>query len=214
MKWEFQITEFLPQAIVKSRFVPLDLRPGLEVAGVQPAIRCRLTAGKDSKEFWVGWTDDGYTAQESVGGEEFRIGYNTVASDLGFEIKLLRAEETKDPGTNQPASYSSYVQLTDKKSGIEAQDRIIFMNHPLEHGGYKFFQSNLTPVRELLDDNGKPVNISGLTVSSDPGLWFKYIGSTMLALGIVCMFYMKAYFFKPSGRHTPAATPLANGQSA
>ena len=36
----------------------------------------------------------------------------------------------------------------------------------------------------------------------------------LLALGITCMFYMKAYFFKPRGRKTSAATSVAGGQSA
>jgi hypothetical protein len=35
-----------------------------------------------------------------------------------------------------------------------------------------------------------------LLANSDPGMWFKYAGSAMLALGIACMFYMRAYFFK------------------
>jgi hypothetical protein len=34
----------------------------------------------------------------------------------------------------------------------------------------------------------------------------------MLALGIACMFYMKAYFFKPRGRKAPALAPAVVGE--
>jgi hypothetical protein len=51
-----------------------------------------------------------------------------------------------------------------------------------------------------MDENARPVSRSIFTVGRDPGLPLKYLGSTMLALGIVCMFYMRAYFFKPRGR--------------
>jgi cytochrome c biogenesis protein ResB len=193
--------------------VPEDLRPGLEPGGgITPAIRCALTKGKERREFWVGQTDNNAT-DVSVGGETFRIGYNVHTIDLGFEIKLLRAVETYDPGTQQKASYTSFVQLTDKEQNIQGEDRIIYMNQPLNHRGYKFYQSGYD-LLELDQRSFKPISLSTFTVSYDPGLWLKYLGSTMLALGIVCMFYMKAYFFKPRGRSTSGSSPQASGATA
>jgi hypothetical protein len=203
MNWQVQISEYLPRAVARPRYVPENLRPGLEATGgITPAVRCLLTVGKDKKEFWVGQTDHSAT-DVSVGGESFKVGYNVRALDLGFEIKLLRAVETYDPGTQQRASYTSFVQLTDKDENILGEDRIIYMNQPLQHRGYKFFQSGYN-LLELDQRTNKPISLSTFTVSYDPGLWLKYLGSTMLALGIACMFYMKAYFFKPRGRQATA----------
>jgi cytochrome c biogenesis protein ResB len=203
MKFQVQISEYLPRAVARPRYVPENLRPGLEPAGgITPAARCLLTVGKDKKEFWVGQTDNGVT-DVTVGGESFRVGYNVRALDLGFEIKLLRAVETYDPGTQQKASYTSFVKLTDKQENIVGEDRIIYMNQPLNHRGYKFFQSGYR-LLEMDQRTYKPISLSTFTVSYDPGLWMKYLGSSMLALGIVCMFYMKAYFFKPRGRQATA----------
>jgi hypothetical protein len=212
MNWKFKVEEYLPRAVGEPWFKPLSLRPGLEDKGgqIKAAVRCRLHQGKDAKDFWVGRTEKS-TTRVTVAGEEFEIGYNDAISDLGFEIKLLRAEEYVDPGTTTAASYTSYVQLTDPQEGIQAADRVVTMNQPLEHRGYKFFQIGLNPIRwDMLSRppaDLKPINVSVFTVSRDPGLWLKYLGSTMLALGIACMFYMKAYFFKPRGQRSAGSAP-------
>jgi hypothetical protein len=212
MNWRFQVPEYLPQAVVKARYVPVDLRPGLDkVEGIKPAVRCKLTVGKEAEEFWLGQTEGGMTPVV-VGDEEFLIGYNDQPIELGFELKLLRAEQTVDPGTRQPSSYSSYVQVTDPAQKVYGEDRFITMNQPLDHRGFKFFQTDLIPLGSG-PNSSKPITMSGFAVSRDPGLWLKYIGSSMLALGIACMFYMKAYFFKPRGRKTPAPA-LSNGSPA
>ena len=76
------------------------------------------------------------------------------------------------------------------------------MNHPLSYGPYKVYQSNYQPLTDpetlqlIVEDDGHLVSMSGLSVAHDPGLWCKYIGSTLLVLGIATMFYMRAYFFK------------------
>jgi hypothetical protein len=82
----------------------------------------------------------------------------------------------------------------------------------LDWDGYKLYQSGYTALG-MDPDTNRPVNQSVFTVARDPGLWLKYAGSTMLALGIACMFYMKAYFFKPRGRARLATNTLSNGQA-
>jgi hypothetical protein len=216
MNWQFRVNELLPRAALRDRYTPENYRPGQEmVPGVVPALRCRLTVGKESKEFWVGQTQtDSPSTEVTVAGETIQFGYCMHSFDLGFQLKLLRAEQRIDKGTQQAATFTSYVQLTDKKNGISGEDRMITMNQPLKHNGYKIFQSNYELLETCDPVTKKPVSYSGFTVSYDPGLWLKYVGSSMLALGIVCMFYMKAYFFKPRGRKAPAVTPAGGLPSA
>lgn len=202
--WKFRVVELLPRAVADDWFIPEDRRPGLQDAVVKPAIRCRVTVGRDSKEVWVGQTEADGTAV-SVGGQALRVGLNERRTDLGFQVKLLRGETLVDPGTQQQAGYSSWVELSDPSRHVEAEDRYITMNQPLKYRGLKFFQSGLATEPVFEEGTLKPVFWSVFTVSSDPGLWLKYVGSAMVALGIACMFYMKAYFFKPRGRRTDAA---------
>jgi hypothetical protein len=229
MKWEFRIVEHLAHAVRDTRFIPVDARPGLQRPELTPVLRCRIHDAKEtSDEFWVALNDGPVPVK--AGDRTYDVSYNVLKRPLDFEIRLLRAEQTVDGGTQQAASYSSYVQLSDAgdftatwvpaslrsltnflglTSGgekIQAEDRVITMNAPLEHRGYKVYQSTLSPLLQW-DSRGRPVSNSGFTIGRDPGLPFKYAGSTMLALGIACMFYMKAYFFKPRGRSVQSPSP-------
>ena len=217
MNWKFQISNYLPNAEAGPYFIPVNRRLGLEDGRTPPAIRCRLSVGKDSREFWLAKQfilnkSEASLKPLEVAGTAFEIGYTSFTRSLDFEIALLRAETTTDKGTGHPATYTSYVLLTDKAKNINGEPRVITMNQPLDHNGFKLYQSGLNPVE--MDEDEKPVNQSVFTVSKDPGLWLKYAGSTMLALGIACMFYMKAYFFKPRGKSRPAANAPAGRVAA
>src|SRR5205823_10309339 len=101
----------------------------------------------------------------------------------------------------------------DEKAGIRGELRMITMNEPLEHRGYKFYQSNYMELDDFDDGSGKAVSLSGFTVGYDPGLPIKYLGSICLATGIFMMFYMRAYFFKPR-KQAPAAKPAEPAASS
>jgi hypothetical protein len=192
MNWKFQVLDYLPRAAPGPYFIPENRRLGLE-DDAAPALRCRLSTPRASEEFWVGKTDGGLTPVQ-VGGDRYQVGYNSYLHELDFSITLLRAEQTTDRGSAQPASQSSYILLTDRGRGIQAAPYAITMNQPLEYRGYKFYQGGYQPLGQ--DDHGRRISRAVFTVGNDPGLWLKYVGSTMLALGVACMFYMKAYFFK------------------
>jgi hypothetical protein len=222
MNWEFRVKEYLPQAIAKTRYIPQDARPGLQKEPVlTPVIRCQLKNGSAaSDEFWV--SQNGPSSRVELGHSVYDIRYGTLEQPLGFDFKLLRAEQTVDASTQQAATFTSYVQvdddgefsvpglpkwlrgvtnflgLTNGGQPLKCEDLVITMNQPLNHRGYKVYQSNYDFVS--WDANERPVSLSGFAVGHDPGLPFKYVGSSMLALGISCMFYMKAYFFKPRRR--------------
>ena len=221
MKWKFQVAELLPRAVEEVRFIPVAARPGLERRGggdvPSPVISCPLTlaaaakAGKSEtlpRDFQlVEGAARNVTLQGRVDGqtirETFRVEYSYQRRDLEFELRLQRFEMQVDRGTNKPATYTSFVQLLDRGQGIHGANHVITMNQPLNHRGYKVYQSDYKFL--LYDEVGRPVYYSGFTVGRDPGLWLKYLGSAMLALGITCMFYMKAYFFAPRRRPTETA---------
>jgi hypothetical protein len=216
MNWQFQVTDHLRRAVRKDHYVHENLKPGVERPGYAPAVKVKLSVRGDSKEYWLQQTSsvlvppDRLLTPARVGDREYDIGYSVQFRTLPFDLKLLRAEQTLDPGTHSPATYTSYVQLSDSEKKINGEDRVITMNEPLEHRGYKVYQSNYQALD--WDINSRPVDQSGFTVGRDPGLPLKYAGTFMLAGGIVCMFYMRAYFFKRPGRKT--APLLSNVQAS
>jgi hypothetical protein len=210
MSMQFQVTTYLPRAVMRPTVVPRRLRPGTENAeGMQPALRCTLNAGGESKEFWVRLSRQAERVE--VGKSLYLVRYRNATQEADFALTLKRSYQTTDPGTSRPASFQSDVLVADRKGGTPSEFSI-YMNHPLSHGPYKVYQSNYQPLTDpetmdlLVDTDGRPVSMSGLTVAHDPGLWCKYAGSALLVLGIATMFYMRAYFFKPRGG---AATPRA-----
>jgi len=106
-------------------------------------------------------------------GLNIRLSWGAKEIKLPFFIYLKDFIVKRYPGSMQPSSYESDVIVKDPERGVEFEYRI-YMNHTLEYGGYKFFQSSYDP-----DEKG-----TVLSVNHDPGKIPTYIGYGMLALGL------------------------------
>ena len=98
--------------------------------------------------------------------------------NLPFELALTNFKMDKDPGTNNPASYESFVKLFD---GSKATDHHVFMNNPLKVKGFTLYQASYS------ENNHGSYN-STLAVNVDQGRPLKYFGSLMLVLGSIWHF--------------------------
>ena len=103
----------------------------------------------------------------------FQVGKKTVP--LPFEFVLDRFKMEKDPGTNRPASFESFVRILSDQG---AQKHHIFMNNPLKRDGLTFYQASYSQ-----DEEGN--YSSTLSVNLDPGRPLKYLGSLFLVLGAI-----------------------------
>ena len=108
----------------------------------------------------------------SIEGAHFEASLNPMKIELPFAIKLDKFELLRYSGSNSPMSYSSFVRVEDNKTG--SYDYHIYMNHVLDHGGYRFFQSSYDA-----DEKG-----TVLSVNRDPGKWPTYLGYALLCLGM------------------------------
>ena len=97
-------------------------------------------------------------------------------------MTLLDFNSDKYPGSNMPATYESWVRLDDPERGVS--EHHISMNHPLHYRGYIFFQSSFV--------EGEPM-MSIFSVARSPGLPLVYTGTTLIACGVIWMFYLKPY---------------------
>lgn len=143
--------------------------------------------------------------------------------DIGFNVRLQDFERKLDPGTSQASHFSSivdFVALPDASEAVRRttmpRDVLITMNAPVDFSdpetgkSYRLFQEAFrgpfypgdriyeTNVQEASDR--EHLYLSILTVNYDPGRGVKYLGSMLIVAGIVTMFYMRAYFFKPQAR--------------
>lgn len=109
---------------------------------------------------------------------ELRVGAKII--NLPFAIKLDDFKLERYPGSMTPSSYASDVTLIDQEKGIN-QPYAIYMNHVLDHRGYRFFQSSYDP-----DEKG-----TVLSVNHDPGTLPTYIGYILLTIGMFWSLFIK-----------------------
>jgi hypothetical protein len=205
MKMTMRVGAFLPRAVRTERYTPVNLsRLGAKAPEhLKPAIVGVIAVRGKDYPFQARLERD--AAEVVVDNDVYLINYRQAVKTVDFKVRLNRAIEEKDPGSMRSASFRSEITLIPKE-GPE-KDYALYMNHTMDHAGFRFFQANFVPSN--YEDNGRKVNVTGLTLASDPGLWFKYAGSLIVVLGIATMFYMKAYFFKPRGRASVELAPPA-----
>lgn len=95
---------------------------------------------------------------------------------LPYKLALDRFHMKKNPGTNTPASYESFVSLFDPRNTTASSEHHIYMNNPLKYDDLTFYQSSYYQV-------APNEFASVLSVNYDPGRPIKYFGSLILVLG-------------------------------
>ena len=120
----------------------------------------------------------GYPKRFKFGELEMDVEYGSKILPLPFSVKLRDFQLDRYPGSMAPSSYASEVTVID---GDKTMDYRIFMNHTLDYGGFKFFQSSYDQ-----DEKG-----TILSVNDDPGKWPTYLGYFLLVVGFTWNFFSK-----------------------
>jgi hypothetical protein len=127
------------------------------------------------QEFWI-TSEKPLTLQK--GNEKISMALGKKLLKLPYQISLNRFKMDKDPGTNNPASYESFVQLLDGRKEGKASEHHVYMNNPLQYDGMTFYQASYFPFGQ--EDFG-----SIFSVNFDPGRPLKYLGAILLVLGSI-----------------------------
>ena len=125
-----------------------------------------------NKKYWV--TNES-PVQLLINGRKVVFYLEKESLTLPFEFVLTKFKMEKDPGTNRPASYESFVRLFTSEG---TQKHHVYMNNPMKYMGFTFYQASYSQDRQ-----GN--YISTLSVNVDPGRPFKYAGSLMLVFGSI-----------------------------
>ena len=117
----------------------------------------------------------------SQDGLNFRLSYGSKQFQIPFSVKLRDFQLERYPGSMSPKSYASEITVVD---GDDVFDFRIFMNHVLDHKGYRFFQSSY-------NDQGE-VEQTFLSVNYDQaGTWTSYLGYFFLFFGLIWILFDK-----------------------
>lgn len=149
----------------------------------QDGLILEVSSGGESKtvELLGGKGSSPDFTEVDLGNLKVYLAYGSEKLDLPFSITLNDFIATKYPGTEKGyASFKSIVTVNDSES--ERADADIFMNHVLDHKGYRFFQSGFDP-----DEQG-----TILSVNHDRwGTWITYLGYFLLYIGLMGILFSK-----------------------
>ena len=110
-------------------------------------------------------------------GKTWRLNFRFAREYKPFALTLLELRHDIYPGSNIPKNFSSQVRLqTDDGSGD--REALIYMNNPLRHAGYTFYQYQMDSA------NG----FSVLQVVRNPGRSLPYIACILMSLGLLWQF--------------------------
>ena len=212
----FQVDQYLPSAIEKSIYEPIVLPKGQMGNGIA-ACRAEMTVDGQTKEVWVSRSESldppppqTVRFRDSV----YQIIYDVDRKPLGFELKLDDFDTGFEPGTEQATHFESKVRLTDKSAGIKDQPHTIWMNHPMDHRGYTFYQSNYIRVRDPHTRQFTGQFQSVFQVATNPGRPIIYAGCSLVVLGAFLQFYMRAGIFTDGGKRERERAAIAAKKKA
>lgn len=118
-------------------------------------------------------------------GALLRFVYSHRRVPMKKELTLKRFEVEKYQGSSKAMAYKSLVEVPGEG------EHLISMNEPLKLDGLLYYQASFED-----GPQGQPI-ASIFSINYDPGRWIKYLGSLVMSLGIILLFYFrKFYLFK------------------
>jgi len=187
-QFSVRVQQYLPRARQEVTFQPLEVAPG-QADQPEAAALVEVSVDGQRRTVWLQRGDSPYSAQTILmdrGPVFLTLGYES--QPLGYSLELRDVTRRFNPGRAGDAAFSSTVQLKDDAAGLD-EPREISPNRPLVHGRFTLYQTGFRD-----PTHGKKVSI--LTAAYDPGRGLKYIGSAMICVGILVMFYLRAYMFR------------------
>ncbi len=175
----------IPEPVIKGKYEVVKSKQKAD--GQKDALSLKVSSQGESEVVTL-MGGQGHVSEPQkveLAGLEFYLNYGSKEIELPFSIKLKDFIADKYPGTEQSYSaFESEVEVVDEEEGNFDYD--IYMNHVLDHRGYRFFQSSFMP-----DEKG-----TILSVNHDFwGTWITYIGYFLLYLGLMLILFDKGSRF-------------------
>jgi ResB-like family len=172
-----RMLKFIPHAEEKVTYKATAQATPMTVSAMRMKFSSRGEgAGKLEREYWLGLNSMARIFGEA---QAYIVTYENARIQVDLPLRLKEFKVGRYQGTMRAASYESLVTLPD------GRDVTISMNEPLKSNGYTFYQSSFQE-----DEQNRPV-ASILSVNRDPGRWIKYLGSLLIVLGTIHLFYFK-----------------------
>lgn len=172
MGLELRLLDYLPKASEEYEVIRRESPTDLTTSAI-------LIQHRDMQR-WVALNDIVKLFADS---SAFLMSYQNRRIPVGFDLKLDRFDIQRYQGTSKAKEYASQVTVVKNDQNISG---LISMNEPMKYQGYTIYQASFQE-----DPNTREPIASIFSINQDPGRVTKYIGSLILSLGIVWLFYQR-----------------------
>lgn len=169
MGFKFKMLRYLPRAHREWEIKPVERPSAVTTSAVQVKFKERTQ--------WALLND---VVRLFADDSAYIVKYGQRQVDIGEEITLKKFSIGHYQGTRRAMAYESIVSVP----GLG--ERKISMNEPLQYNGFTFYQASF----QQDPRTGEPT-ASILSVNKDPGRSLKYLGSMLMVLGIIHLFWFK-----------------------
>jgi len=168
-----------PQAIVKGKYGNIKVDLPEKTNRDLLVVEVSSEGESETVELIGGQYVENDPVEIDIAGLKVHLAYGAKTYELPFSLTLNDFIADKYPGTEK--AYSAYrSKLTVNNSDTDFYDYDIYMNHVLDHKGFRFFQASFDP-----DEKG-----TVLSVNHDFwGTWITYIGYFLLYFGLMAILF-------------------------
>ncbi len=206
MQISIGVDEVLPKARIRKVFVPVELsRQDREKA--VPAIQAEMTLNRVTRPLsLIRLPDIRASEWETIKFPDatYRVAFDFDRMTLPFTLGLTQFDAGTDPGSPTPATFRSEVTVTDPELDFKDEKRSIFMNNPLTHRGWTFYQSSFGRVKDPETGQPEGAYASFFQVHYDPAWKIIYSGCLFMVIGVLLQFTMRAGLFSDGGKRERA----------
>lgn len=117
------------------------------------------------------------TQELTVADRTFRIELRPTRFYKNFQVTLIDFTHDKYPGTEIPKNFSSKVRVVSEDRSVD-RETLIFMNNPLRHAGFTFYQSGF--------DNNDTTSV--FQVVQNPSWFLPYAACALVTVGLLVQF--------------------------
>lgn len=169
------------RAVPRAVYANLRVEEQFEFDGYEPKQPViEVTPSWDGKELPPLWVPLGSARDFGADGRQFTVTWRATTRPLGFSLQLHDFHRDFHPGSEQPSSFESYLNLVHPAKFPDGADIKIDMNHPLRMDGWRLYQARYGNDRTTI-----------LQVNRDPGLAIIYPACSVVFLGLIVVLFMK-----------------------
>ncbi len=190
MDLQFRVLEWIPAAVQYEKPEYVERLRGAETFPAAIEV-VHSRPGREPSSADRHWLIEGSTIPIALGEKTLELRFQKERLKLPFQVFLKKFKMGTDPGTTKAATYESEVRVEDPahfKGGEKAPEALISMNEPLHYSGFTLYQASYQ-----MNEGAPPLSV--FSVNQDPGRWIKYLGSIVMTLGILLMFYMNPHYW-------------------